>query len=331
MRHAAIASVFAILVSLGIAPASAAPPNKAESKALAEMRFADEAIELGEFALAKGNLEKTLKQLTTSGSAVSPTAAKAHVLLGIVQILGFKNTKLAMDEFTSAINIQKDVALPTSASDRVKLVFGRAYEVLYPIVNCAELRGLYHKPLPLAEEGKSALLEANLGKYLLDGSMVIMYRNVGRGKYQEASMVKVDGCKYSGEIPAAGVNAPQVEYYLESRLPDGRASARKGKAVNPFAINVSFGAGAQADKPPEKKDAQDDPKVADKTTPNPNPNEEIDDLLLTKPKSGRGSGCAGCTTEGPSSTGMLWGLLVLAALLHTRRRRSASHSTSELS
>lgn len=327
MRHAAIASVFAILVSLGIAPAigpaSAAPPNKVESKALADMRFVDEAIELGEFALAKGNLEKTLKELTTSGSAVSPTAAKAHVLLGMVQILGFKNTQLATEEFTLAINIQKDVALPSSANDRVKLVFGRAYEVLYPSINCAELRGLYHKPLPLAEEGVSALLEVNLGRYLLEGTMVIMYRNVGRGKYQEAPMTKADGCKYSGEIPGAGVNAPQVEYYLESRLPDGRASARKGKSVNPFAINVSFGSNSQAVKTPEKTDTKDETKVAEKTELKTNPNEEIDDLLLTKPKSGKGSGCAGCSTEGSNSAGFLWGLLVLGVLLRKSRRESS--------
>ncbi len=321
MRPAAIASVFAIIFALASAPVSAAPATKAESKAQKELRFVDEAIELQEFALAKANLEKTLKQLKVAGSAISPVSAQAHVLLGLVQIVGFKNTKEATKEFTLAINIQKDIALPASASDRVKLVFGRAYEVLYPNINCAELRGIFHKPVPLGQEGTPAALEVNLGKYLLDGSMMIMYRNVGRGKFKEASMTKVDGCKYRGEIPGAGVNAPQVEYYLESRLPDGRPSARKGKKVNPFAINVSFGSAAEATPPPPVKTDQTKVAQAEKTERAPDQNEEIDDLLLTKPRSAKGSGCAGCSTEGSTSGGVFWALLVLVGLLSSRRRQ----------
>ncbi len=323
MRNAVIVSVIALLCSVAAAPAWSAPSNAAEAKALKQIRFVDEAIELGEYELAKVNLEKTLKDLKMAGSAVTPIAARTHVLLGVVYVLGFRNTKGATEEFTTAINIQKDVALPAAANNRAKIVFGRAYEALFPTVDCGKLMGIYHQPLPLAQEGATASLEAKLGKYLLDGSLTVLYRNVGTTKYSEAPMAKVEGCTFRGDIPGAGVNAPQVEYYLEARLKDGRPSARKGKAKVPFAINVSFGPVAAATPPKEAKTeavvAEAKPEEVKTGFESSNTENDEIDVLLGKPRPTKGSGCAGCSTEGGAGGSWFWALLALLAL---KRRRN---------
>ncbi len=316
MRHAALVPALAILLAGPIAshPAVAQPANKTEAKAASSMRMVGEYIELGEYAMARDSLMKSLADLKMAGSAVRPIAAEVHVKLGVVLILGFKNTKLATEHFSTAINIQKDIALPEFANDRAKVVFGRAYEAIHPTIKCDTLLGMWHKSVPLAQEGTPAVIEAKLDRYLLDGPMLVMYRGAGGGTYKEAPMTKVDGCTYRGEIPGDGVNAPSIEYYLESRLKDGRPAARKGKAKSPFLVNVSFGpisdAQEAAPKPEEKAI-----EVAEVEPPK----DEVEELLLTTPKKPKGSGCAGCQTGSNSPLG--GGVLALLALVGLRRRR----------
>ncbi len=316
MRNAVFVSALAILLTsvTAVQVAVAQPANKAEASAAKSMRMVGEYVDMGEYQMARDTLTKNLEKLTMAGSAVRPIAAETHVKLGVVLILGFRNTKLASEHFTTAISIQKDIALPSFANDRAKLVFKRAYEAIHPTIKCDTLMGMFHKSVPLAQEGSPAVIEAKLDRYLLDGPMLIMYRSAGGTEFSEAAMSKVDGCTYRGEIPADKVNAPKVEYYLESRLKDGRPAARKGKAKSPFLVNVSFGPMADA---PEPEPKAEDPKteVAEVEAPK----DEVEELLLADPKKPRGSGCAGCSTGGQApATG---GLLALVALLGLRRRR----------
>ena len=197
-------------------------------------------------------------------------------------------------------------------------MFGRAYEALHPTIKCDQLMGLFHKAVPLAQEGKDTTVEAKLGKHLVGGTMLVLYRGPQGGAFKEAPLEKVEGCTYRGAIPANVVNAPKVEYYLEARLKDGRPSARRGKAKNPFTVNVSFGPVADAPEP--------DPKtVVAEATPEPEENtepktDEVEDLLLTKPDGPKGSGCAGCSTGNEGGSGALW-LLAFGALIACGRRR----------
>lgn len=321
MRHAALVPALAILLaSFVLNQAIAQPANKTEAKAAASMRMVGEYVELGEYAMAKDSLTKSLADLKMAGSAVRPIAAETHLKLGVVLVLGFRNTKLATEHFSTAINIQKDIALPDFANDRAKVVFGRAYEAIHPTIKCDTLLGMWHKSVPLAQEGSPTIIEAKLDRYLLDGPMLVMYRGASGGAFKEATMTKVDGCTFRGEIPGDGVNAPKIEYYLESRLKDGRAAARKGKAKSPFLVNVSFGPIADAQEATPKP--VDPTKEVAVVAP---PKDDVDDLLLTTPKKSKGSGCAGCQTgsRGPLG-GSLLALLVLIGL--ARRWGSAGDS-----
>jgi MYXO-CTERM domain-containing protein len=317
MRHAVLVPALAILLAGTTAThqASAQPANKAEAKAASDMRMIGEFIELGEYAMAKDRLTKSLADLKMAGSAVRPIAAETHVKLGVVLVLGFKNTKLATEHFTTAINIQKDIALPDFANDRAKVVFGRAYEAIHPTIKCDTLLGMWHQSVPLAQEGTPTVIEAKLDRYLLDGPMMVMYRGARGGAYKEAPLTKVDGCTFRGEIPGDGVNAPNIEYYLESRLEDGRPAARKGKAKSPFLVNVSFGPIADA---PESAKPAEKPEEVAAVEP---PKDDVEELLLTTPKKPKGSGCAGCQTGSEAPLGS--GLLALLALVGLRRRRRA--------
>jgi MYXO-CTERM domain-containing protein len=318
MRSAALVSVFALFVTAGLVhPAQAQPANKAEAAVVKDMRMVNEYIDLGEYETARDKLIKSLDSLKMAGSAVRPIAADTHVLLGVVYVLGFKDTKKASEHFSTAISIKKDVALPKAADDRSKLVFGRAYEALFPTIKCDQLMGLFHKAVPLAQEGTPTVIEAKLGKYLVGGTMLVLYRGAAGGDFHEAPLEKVEGCTYRGAIPADVVNAPKVEYYLEARMKDGRPSARRGKAKSPYTVNVSFGPVADAPEPdPAKVVAEKDPEpeeIEPKT-------DEVEDLLLTQPKSPKGSGCAGCSTGSRSGGAATW-LLALGAIFALGRRR----------
>ncbi len=316
MRHLLLFSVFAILLGGSVNTASAQPANKAEAKAASNMRMISEYIDLGDYKAARKSLETTLGKLKTAGSAVRPIAAQVHVRLGVVLILGFRDTKQATEQFETAISIQQDIALPDFANDRAKLVFGRAYEALHPTIKCDTLMGLFHKSVPLAQEGVPTVIEAKLDKLLLDGTMLVMYRGAKGGEFSEAPMSKVEGCTFRGEIPAAHVNAPKIEYYLESRLKDGRPAARKGKAKLPFIVNVSFGPIADAPEPAKNTE----PTKEEVATLEP-ANDDVEELLLAGPNKPKGSGCAGCGVGGGAP--LSGGFLALLALLGIRRRRKA--------
>ena len=315
MHTAVLVPVFAILLVAQSTVAQAQPANKAEAAALADMRMVSEYVDLGEYKTAQESLVKNLKKLKSAGSAVRPIAADLHVQLGVVYVIGLKNTKKATEHFTTAINIKKDIALPSFANDRAKLVFGRAYEAIHPTIKCDQLMGLFHQPLALAQEGAPAVLEAKLGKHLVGGEMLLMYRGAGGVEYAQAAFEKVEGCTYRGAIPAEAVNAPKVEYYLEARLKDGRPSARKGKAALPFEVNVSFG--PVADAPVAEPAVEQKPE--EEETVETKPADEVEDLLLTKPKEPKGSGCAGCSTGSQGGSGSVW-MLALALVFGLGRR-----------
>lgn len=308
----------ALLLSAGASPVSAQPANKAEADVIAEMRMVHEYIDLGDYKIARDTLIKSLHTLKSAGSAARPIAAQTHAKLGVVYILGFKNTDKASEHFASAIHIQKDITLPQFANTRAKLVFGRAYEEMYPTIDCDKLVGVFHKPVPLAQEGAGTIVEAKLGKHLVGGPMLILYRDAASGDFKEAVMEKVEGCTFQGTIPGESVSAPSMNYYLEARLKDGRPSARRATAKSPYTVNVSFGPVANAPVVAEPVVAEPEPVVVAPERPK---TDEVEELLLTKPKGPKGSGCAGCaTTHSGSNVGWLMLLGVLWGLGRRRQR-----------
>lgn len=312
MRNAAL--VLAILLVNALPGAALAQPaNQAEAQVAADSRMVQEYVDLGEYQVARDSLEKSLAQLKAAGSAVRPIAAETHAALGVVYVIGFKDSAKATEHFTTAINIQQDIALPTFATERAKVVFAKAYEAAHPTIKCDTLMGLFHQAVPLAQEGKDTAIEVKLDKHLVGSTMLVMYRGSAGGDFTEAPLTKAEDCTYRGMIPAASVNAPKVEYYLEARLKDGRPAARRGKSQEPYVVNVSFGPVADA----EQSEPVEEPEEVVATAPS----DEIEDLLLTKPKTGKGSGCAGCST-GSGSGGQGVALLLCALVLLGLRRRA---------
>jgi hypothetical protein len=162
------------------------------------------------------------------------------------------------------------------------------------------------------------MIEAKLGKHLVGGTMLVLYRGAAGGAYKEAALERADGCTYKGTIPGENIAAPKVEYYLEARLKDGRPSARRGKAKQPYTVNVSFGAVApQVEEPaPEEPTPTEEPKDEEPKT------DEVEDLLLNKPKSPKGSSCGGCATNEDMGSGVVtWGSVFLLLVLAGRRKR----------
>jgi MYXO-CTERM domain-containing protein len=88
-------------------------------------------------------------------------------------------------------------------------------------------------------------------------------------------------------------------------------------------VNVRFGPVADAapvEEPTESATAAAEPAKAEEPETTEPREDEVEDLLLTQPKKPKGSGCAGCQTEGGAGGSWLWAALGL--LWFVRRRRS---------
>jgi hypothetical protein len=316
MRNALVSLVALLSLSLVSAPAAAQDlANKTEREVAAANRMVGEYIDLGEYKTARDSLTKSIGKLKDKGSAARPIAADTHALLGVVFVLGFKDTKMAMMHFETAIRIHKDVALPKQANERAKVLFDKAMNEVYPVIDCKKLMGVSHEAVAFAQEGSGTTISAKLGKLLRDGPMMVMYRGPKGGKFTELPMTAGKDCTYSAEIPGDAISAPKLEYYLEARLKDGRLAARKGKPKSPFVVNVSFG--PAADEPSTLDEA--DPKKPDGKVEKPK--DEVEELLITRPKEPKkGSSCAGC--QAGSGLGANWLLALGVALMLRRRRRS---------
>jgi hypothetical protein len=317
MRNAILPLISLISILALHGPAHAQElANKTERDVAAANRMAGEYIDLGEYKTARESLTKSIGKLKDKGSAARPVAADTHALLAVVYVLGFKDSKLAMTHFATAIRINKDVTLPKQANDRAKVLFGKAMDEVHPKIDCDKLMGVSHEAVAFAQEGSAATIQAKLGKLLRDGPVMVLYRGPKGGDFKEVAMAAGGDCTYSAEIPGDAISAPKLEYYVEARLKDGRLAARKGKPKTPFVVNVSFG--PAPDQPTTVEEAN--PEKAE-TKPE-KPKDEVEDLLLTRPKEPKkGSGCAGCAAG--SEGGATWLLALGVALILGRRGRLA--------
>lgn len=294
------------LAFLGASPVFA--QSAAENGAARDNAIALELYDLGEYPAAVAKLEGALKLLADQGMAQRPVAAQTHVVLGLVKARGLGDEAGALAHFRKAAGIDAGVALPAGHADEItSALFAKAYEEVHPTIDCNTLMGVAHQQLVVAREGETPRIEAQVGKILQEQStLLILYRGPEGGDFAEAPMVKGEGCTYRAEIPTEAVVAPKLEYYLLARLEDGRLAARRGKAEEPFVVNVSFGT---QDSAPQVEDSEE--------LPEENPIDEVP-AALARPEEPKGSGCAGCTAGGADAGGA--GLLLLLALVALRRR-----------
>lgn len=302
-----LALVFGISSAYGEGVANSSKHSAVEARVAKKERVVREYLELGEYEMAQKSLLGSLRDLTEGGYGVGSVAAQTHLYLGLVEVVGFKNTRKATEHFRSALHIDKDIQLPKVASKRAQVVFAKVFEELYPTIDCKALMGLYHKAITLTEEGRPTVVEAYLGKRLLGHELAIVYRDTVEDDFVRLPMERGDGCVFRGIIPSNTLHAPNAEYYLEVKRQDGRAIARKGSTEVPFVLNVNFGARPDSQPVADKAQTSD---TASETTPASSA-DEVEELLLSEPKPSKARGCAGCSHTGGTAT---WFLLLCTIL-----------------
>lgn len=318
MRAALVFLLSLPLLSLSVSASFAQPANKTEREVVAANRMVSEYIDLGEYDTARDSLKKSIAKLKAKGSGARPIAADTHALLGVVYVLGYKDSKQARAHFATAIRIHRDVALPQQAGQRSKVLFGKAMDEVHPKIDCDKLMGVAHEAVAFAQEGSETTIEAKMGKLLRDGPVLVLYRGPKDGEFSELPMEAGEDCTYRAKIPGNSIAAPKLEYFVEARLKDGRLAARKGKPKKPFVVNVSFG--PASDEPVPTEGGQE--KAGAEVQPE-KPKDEVEELLLTKPEQPKkASGCAGCSAHEGTGSAWLLGLGALALLRRRRPRRS---------
>lgn len=277
-------------------------------------QMALEFFDLGEYSSSIKELQKNQAKLRKQGMGGQPIEAETLVLMGVVQARGLGNDTKAVAQFKRALEIDREVSLPKRAGSISKELFEKTKADLYPNVDCGALLGMSHNQMTQGQEGVAVPVEVKADQAIQStSSLVLMYRGGGKGAYKAADFVKTDECNYRAEVPGEAVTPPNVEYYIEAKLKDGRLGAKKGGVKKPFSVNVIFGA-AQVE--PENEAAPDMESIARSEDENPD--------FAGRPPGPKGSGCAGCTSQGGASHsggGMLMIAVLFGFALWVSRRR----------
>ncbi len=281
-------------------------------------RLAMENYDLQDYAAARDALLASLAKLDRAGLADSPTAARTHVLLGVVYGVGLGDETVAVEHFAAALKIDDTIEVdPAYASDATAALLDKGRAALAPPppakADCATLQGIAHTIVDRADEGTAVEIACQVGSSLRGADIVLAYQADGAADYTEVPMTARGECEYAASIPAEAIAGSTVRYYIHADR-DGKLLASKGRATAPFLLAVTASAlpsAASSDGSAAETHGAGGEAVED---------EVPDEIRGPKPANGR-SGCASCAAS--DGGGAPWGpaMLVLAAAAVYRRKR----------
>lgn len=247
-------TVHQFLLGLGLALVSQtteARTDSVETQVARLNRRAMESYDALEFETARKSLIEAIALLKRRGRNETAVAAKTHLNLGIIYIIGFKDQAHGREQFLSALRADPNAQLdPALASPEIEPIFADAKRQL-----AAE------RPAPAAapaaevalDEGDSSIrhvpLEETRPKQPLGiraryagnptTELWLFYRSGVHEDYTSVRMTRNANGDYTATIPAADVIGRAVQYYLEARDTRGTRKSALASSVNPYIVILS--------------------------------------------------------------------------------------------
>jgi hypothetical protein len=257
-RLATIALLSACVTGLALPAAARAQDDEAGiSQQLKQMndQAADQYDSL-DFAGAKKVLQNALRLCAEHGLDQSPVAARTHLRLGIVLLVGFKQRGPAVEQFRQVLAIRPHMRLPEkmttpevaeafraaasappSAEGQKAEAAADADAEAAPVAADQPPAGkLGHAPVRKAARGEAIPIKVTTGEGLAPEKVVLEYRPDGATDFLKSELREVSPGRWSGQIPPRATNGDQVAYFIEARDGAGAVTAARGSAGRPWAV-----------------------------------------------------------------------------------------------
>jgi hypothetical protein len=268
-----VAWVATVILIVGLRAAHADPKGDVAAK----IKEAMESYDMMDYDAARKSLNQAIATAKKSKLDKDPVLARAYLDLGIVAF-AVPDVEGAKVSFLSAVQIDAKIQIDAAykSAEMAKLLdearseaagggASAKVEPSEPSADCKSVKGLQHTLIDTAKGNTALPMEALLASDIKPTKVAIMYRAEGATEFTEVKMTK-DGCKYTGQIPAAGMHGSLVHYYVAAFDGNGKPMAAKGSAGSPNIIEVSGGPST-----PVKGDDEDPlgggKKVVDKPPP----------------------------------------------------------------
>jgi len=231
------------------APGHAAAQSKKQSVATL--------IKKGQHYFDEQQYEESVQ--TLSAALMRPGIAKKE-RIEVYRLLAYNYITLRRDEEADAavrglLALDPEFMLPATESPRFRDFFERTRQLWekdgrpgfeatgQPTVGLQEEVTLKHTSPAQAEAGLDVRITGTVEDPAGEvGKIKLYYRTGSSGKFTTAP-VKFAMYRFSAEIPAAAVEPPLVEYYLEAQDNTGLPVALRGDAAAPLRIAVPEGTG----------------------------------------------------------------------------------------
>ena len=207
-----------------------------------------------DFDKAKAALEKALAEAKKYSIDRSPVAATTHLNLGIVWGTGFSNREMAIQHFTKALCINKDLKLdPMLATPDMEELFKNAQENARTHCQKAVDTKFEHTPVEASREGKPIKVWAKVGAGLKAHQVILSFRPSGAARFVRVAMNPTKPGIYLGIIDGQRVRPTSIHYYLEAQDSSGERIKGHGTGGSPNIIRVIPDPTRKPPPPPEKK------------------------------------------------------------------------------
>ncbi len=236
----------------------ASRPAHADAKGdiAAKTKTAMESYDLMDYDAARKALNQAVAVAKKAKLDKDPLTAKVYLDLGIVAF-AVPDVDAAKVAFQTAVQIDPKIQIDAAyrSGDMVKLLDeargeasgGTPGEEMAPTgVDCGSVKGLQHNIIDSGKANAPQPLEALVGTDLSPAKVSIMYRAEGATEFSEAKMTR-DGCKFTGQIPAAATHGSIVHYYIGAFDGGGKLIAGKGSPGSPNILELAAGGVVKSD------------------------------------------------------------------------------------
>jgi hypothetical protein len=276
-----LARVTVALLVLLLAPSRAARAD-AQDEAIEKItqlnKDAITAYQQKKFEDARKVLKQALDMAASAGLETHPIAARTHIHLGIVIIVGFQQKDLGIKQFRKAIEIQGDINLTKAlATPELNDAFADAKKGASagpasppPAAPPAKTgdgeggeAGLTHEAVTESKQGASISITVKVPTELQFDKLVLAYRPDGATEFLGREMKQESEGTFEAEIPDTATGGSVVAYYIEAQDAEGGLVATRGTVENPMVVHLA-GVGARrhdVDDGGDDDDDEDEPEA----------------------------------------------------------------------
>lgn len=229
-------------------------------------------------------LKKALELCTIEGIEGHTIAARTHIHLGVIYLIGYKQRAQGLAEFRRALGIDPNIKMTRSLNNpEVEAVFDEAVSqggtslpstpLQRPIQEPPPQRatsqprpggtnGIIHPPVAEGKVGKDIEIKAQISSNLGAEKIILAYRSEDDDRFQTTEMHPIEDASswYQATIPSEATSGAQVNYYIEALDDSGQRLATNGNPSAPHRIRLNEnGGGTPSTKTAEGDDTAESP------------------------------------------------------------------------